>query len=103
MVEETIETIRRAEAEAESIVREAEQKCEQILTEAKETAQQKKASGSAASKAHSDACMEAARENGTKAQSEAAEIIEREVAALKELASQKEEAAIDMVLSKLIQ
>ena len=67
MVEETIETIRKAEAEAETIVREAEQKCEQILTEARETARQKKASGSEKSKVLADARMETAKSDGEKA------------------------------------
>ena len=46
--------------------------------------------------------METAKSDGEKARAEAAEVTEKEVAALKELASQKEEAAIDMVLSKLV-
>ncbi len=72
------------------------------MTEARETARQKKASGSEKSKVLADARMETAKSDGEKARAEAAEVTEKEVAALKELASQKEEAAIDMVLSKLV-
>ena len=52
-------------------------------------------------KEQSDAAMEEARQRGAAAQEEVKVLIAKEVAAMRELASQREEEAVERVLQKL--
>lgn len=102
MVEETIQVIRETEAKADSIVREAEVKSNQIVDDAAKQAKQWKEEQLAAMERNMQKAMSDAKEEGERVQAETLSKIEKEVVALKELASGKEEEAVSLVISQLV-
>ena len=83
MVEETIQVIRETEAKADAITRDAEEQLA-VMEEKMQKA------------------MTDAREEGERVQAETLSKIEKEVVALKELASVKEEEAVSLVIAQLV-
>lgn len=102
MVEDTIQAIRKTEAEADAIVKEAEEKSQMILKEAREEAERICAEAEAAGKVSMQNAMEKARSAGEEFLQSAHTKTEREVQALKELAAQKETEAVSAVISQLV-
>lgn len=103
MVEETIQTIRETEAKADSILREAQQQSEKILEEATKKAAILKEEKLQAAKTQAEQSLEHARAKGIVLQNQSADDVEDAVKALKADALQKQEAAVSLVISKLIQ
>lgn len=102
MVEETIQVIRETEAKADSIAREAEVKSNQIVDDATKQAKQWKEEQLAAMERNMQKAMSDVKEEGERVQAETLSKIEKEVVALKELASGKEEEAVGLVISQLV-
>ena len=102
MVEETIQVIRETEAKAGAIVKEADAKCRKILDDASKEADMLKARHVEEIRRQAESMMEAAKEQGAQSLKEAAVAVEKEISALKELASEKEEQAVSLVISQLV-
>ena len=102
MVENTIQAIKETEAKADAVVREAESKYRDILDEAAKKAEALKSEQIQNMKQKAQSDMEKAKEKGTQDLDSAMSEIRREVAALKELAQQKHDAAVNLVVSELI-
>ena len=83
-------------------MKEAERKQKELLEAATKEAEQIKSEQIQSMKQKADTDMEAAKEKGTQNLEKATAEIAREVAALKELAMQKEDAAINGVIAGLI-
>lgn len=90
MVEETIQVIRETEAKADAITRDAEVKGNQIVDGAEKQAKQWKEEQLAVMEEKMQKAMSDASEEGERVQAETLSKIEKEVIALKELASAKE-------------
>ena len=101
MVEETIQVIRETEAKADSIAREAEVKSNQIVDDATKQAKKWKEEQLAAMEQNMQKAMSDAKKEGEQVQAETLLKIEKEVVALKELASGKEEEAVNVILRKM--
>ena len=84
------------------MVREAESKYRDILDEAAKKAEAMKSEQIQNMKQKAQSDMEKAKEKGTQDLDSAMSEIRKEVAALKELAQQKHEAAVNLVVSELI-
>ena len=102
MVEETIQVIRETEAKADAITRDAEVKGNQIVDDAEKQAKQWKEEHLAAMEEKMQKAMSDASEEGERVQAETLSKIEKEVIALKELASAKEEEAVSLVIAQLV-
>ena len=102
MVEETIQVIRETEAKADAITRDAEVKGNQIVDDAEKQAKQRKEEQLAVMEEKMQKAMTDAREEGARVQAETLSKIEKEVVALKELASVKEEEAVSLVIAQLV-
>ena len=102
MVEETIQVIRETEAKADALTRDAEVKGNQIVDDAEKQAKQWKEEQLAVMEEKMQKAMTDAREEGKRVQAETLSKIEKEVVALKELASVKEEEAVSLVIAQLV-
>lgn len=102
MVEETIQVIRETEAKADAITRDAEVKGNQIVDDAEKQAKQWKEEQLTVMEEKMQKAMTDAREEGKRVQAETLSKIEKEVVALKELASVKEEEAVSLVIAQLV-
>lgn len=102
MVEETIQVIRETEAKADAITGDAEVKGNQIVDDAEKQAKQWKEEQLAVMEEKMQKAMTDAREEGKRVQAETLSKIEKEVVALKELASVKEEEAVSLVIAQLV-
>ncbi len=103
MVEETIQVIRETEAKADAITRDAEVKGNQIVDDAEKQAKQWKEEQLAVMEEKMQKAMTDAREEGEWVQAERTlSKIEKEVVALKEFASVKEEEAVSLVIAQLV-
>lgn len=102
MVEETIQTIKETEKEAEALVKAAEDKCAGILEHASEEAKRLKETTIADAQTKAKEAMGAAREAGKATTEEALAKVEKEIAALKEEAGKKEAQAIKAVIEHLV-
>ena len=90
------------EAKAGAIVKEADAKCRKILDDASKEADMLKADQAEEIRRQAESMMEAAKEQGAQSLKEAASAVEKEISALKELASEKEEQAVSLVISQLV-
>ena len=102
MVENTIQAIKDTEAKAEAVVREAELMYKDIQDGAAKKAEQMKSEQIQGTKQKAQSDMEQAKEKGTQDLNAAMSEIQREVSALKELALQKHDAAVNLVVSELV-
>lgn len=102
MVEETIQLIRETEAKAEAVVKDADAQCRKILDDASTEADTLKAGQMEEIRKRAAAMMEAAKEQGAQSQKDAMSAVEKEISALKQLASEKEETAVSLVISQLV-
>lgn len=102
MVEQTIQAIRETEAKAGAIVMDADVQCRKILEDASQEAQTHKADQIEEILKKAESMMEDAKVQGTQTLQEAAAAVENEIGVLKGLASEKEEAAVSLVISQLV-
>ena len=102
MVEETIQLIRETEAKAEAVVKDADAQCRKILDDASKEADTLKAGQMEEIRKRAASMMEAAKEQGAQSQKDAMSAVEKEISALKQLASEKEETAVSPVISQLV-
>lgn len=102
MVEQTIQAIRETEAKAGAIVKDAEVQCKNILEDASQEARTHKADQLEKTLRKAESMMEDAKVQGTQTWQEAAATVENEIKVLKGLASEKEEAAVSLVISQLV-
>ena len=102
MVEETIQVIRETEAKAEAVVKDADAQCRKILDDASKKADTLKAGQMEEIRKRAASMMEAAKEQGAQSQKDAMSAVEKEISALKQLASEKEETAVSLVVSQLV-
>ena len=102
MVENTIQAIKDTEAKADEVVREAELRYKEILEGAAKKAEEMKSEQIQGMKQQAQSDMEQAKGRGTQDLDSAMTGIQKEVAALKELALQKFDTAVNLVVSELI-
>lgn len=101
MVEETIRTIRETEKKADEIVKEAQEQAVIILENAKKEAE--KLSGKMLEKVRfeADQVLLEAKRSGEQREAEAARKTDSEIKSLKGSAAEREDEAVDLVISLL--
>lgn len=102
MVKQTIQVIRETEAEAGDIVKDAQVQCKKILEDASKQAQKRKEENIDKALKEAESMVEVVREQGEQIQQKAAVAVENEMGVLKQLASEKEETAVSLVITQLI-
>lgn len=102
VVEETIQTIRETESEADAIVKDAEAKGKELLEKASQEAKKQKEEHLSGVEAKAKTDLESARAQGEKTQAEAEITAAKEVDALKTMALQKKKEAVNLVIEQLI-
>ncbi len=102
MVEETIKTIKEAEAQADQLEMDADQTCAGILDDANVQAKELTEKMVAEARAKAQEEMNAAKEAGDQSLEDSMKDVEKEIDALKEAAKGKEQEAISAVIDALI-
>ena len=101
MVQETMQAVKEAENKAEQILKAAAEEASAILDQAKVQAQEEKEKQIRAAQEKAASDMAALRSSSEKEWEGQSVESEKDIAALRELASAKEAQAIDLVISKL--
>lgn len=101
MVEETIQTIRETERQAQEIVESARRESDRIMKEAEERSGMIRNEVVRSAQEEAKAIADKARLAGTETESSAKAGYEKEAAGLKAAAAGKEKEAVDMVISLL--
>lgn len=102
MVEETIQAVRETEKQAEEILNDAKEKQKEILIDASKNAEAERSDYLSKLTGEAKTAMEAAKEEGQQLQAKAEAEVETEINLLKEMALQKKEEAMDLVIEELI-
>lgn len=102
MAKETIQAVRQAELNAVNMEKDAIQKKEEILAKAHKEAGIILTTRIKQANEEAEHNLVSANEQGTKLMEKAKQRVNNEVTAMKEIAKDKEEAAINLVLSSVI-
>lgn len=102
MVQETIRAVKEAEEKAEKKLQETKARCDGILAKAREDAAAAKDEAKKEASGQADAAMRQAQAKGQEILDESLKLAEKEIAALKALAGEKEERAVGVVISELV-
>lgn len=102
MVEDTIRVIRETEAEADKLIKDAEAKSRKIVEEACKEAEDLTEAKISESRISAEEAGKRAEKDGERARETSRENVEKEIRALKELASHKMGEAVDAVLAELV-
>lgn len=102
MAKETVQAVRNAELKAAQIEKDAVQKKEEILSKAQQEARGLIASTTKDAQAKADKALAEAEKSGAGLIEAAKLNAEKEILLLKEMVKNKEQAAIDLVLSNVI-
>lgn len=101
MVQETIKVVQETEAKADQILRDAQEQCAAIVEKAQADAKQLKDHEIQEAKAKAQSAMEVSQKESDQAMAGVESDIQKEIAALKELAAAKEAQAIEGIISQL--
>ena len=102
MVEETIQTIKETEREAEEIIKDADARCAGILEEASKKAAKIKEDAVRDAKEKAEASLSSVKEVGTQTMQDALKETEEQIASLRGTALAKEDAAVSAVIARLV-
>lgn len=102
MVKETIEAIKESEAKAEQIIREASEQGKTFIDQANEQAKSRVEKAKNAIRQKEMQAEEAREKDGTVYLENALKETEEEVMSLKQMAEQKAQEAIDLIVSQLV-
>ena len=102
MAKETVKAVRSAELSAVQIEREAEQKKEAILLEAQQNAKSIIVSMTKEAQSKAERDLSVAREQGVAIMEAGKQRAENEIRLLNEIVKNKEQAAIELVLSNVV-
>ncbi len=102
MVQETIRAVKEAEEQAEKKLQETKAQCDGILKKAKEDAVAAQDAAKKEALGQADAAMGQAQAKGREILDESLRMAEKEIAALKALAAEKEEKAVNVIISELV-
>lgn len=102
MLEDTLKSVKEAEAKAEETLREAESKAASVLEEAKAKAQAMKEETQQKVKLEAQELQTQVQELGSRQMEEAAKDAQREIEALKELIAPRKKEAVEAVIASLV-
>jgi vacuolar-type H+-ATPase subunit H len=102
VLEDTLKAVKEAEAKADDIVKEAEAKAASILNDAKAEAQALKDDTRQKVRSKNQEVAAKTQAEGEVQLQAAAEDVQKEIAALKELIAPKKKDAVDAVISSLV-
>lgn len=102
MLEETLKSVKDAEAKAEEVIKDADAKAASILEEAKAKAQAMKEDTAKSIRSASQKMRDAAKAEGDVQLQEAENEAKREIEALKELIIPKKPEVVKAVISELV-
>ncbi len=102
MLEESLKSIKAAEAKAEDVMKEADAKAASVLEEAKEKARAMKEETAQKMRSLSHETMQTVQAEGSRQFDEAVKDARKEIDALKELVISKKPEAVEEVISALV-